>query len=383
MNIRHLRSLASVGIICLFFGNFQLKAQGCVAIRGFSSCSGNIGSGANLGKGEILIGSNFRYFESFRHFRGNEEEENRVKEGTQVINDSYFLDLTFNYGITDRFYANLVVPFVSHNRSSMYEHGGNPPNGLGERHTTKSSGLSDIRIGAGYWLFKPGGKPFNYALGVGIKFPTGSYDYTDTFQNQGPNRDTTVEAVVDQSIQPGDGGYGFNLDFQGYHALSDSFMLTTTLYYLFNPMKTNGVLTRNGNSEFSVPDQFAALLGTLFYPKVNGLSFYLGGRVEGVPSSDIIGSSEGYRRPGYAISVDPGINYSIRNFTMSLNIPIAVERNRIQSYSDKERTRNTGVFTQGDAAFADYTINFNLSYRIGKKKEIDIHPTMEEIIITE
>jgi hypothetical protein len=156
-------------------------------------------------------------------------------------------------------------------------------------------------------------------------------------------------------------------------------MLTTTLYYLFNPMKTNGILTRGGNSEFSVPDQFAALLGTLFYPKVNGLSFYLGGRVEGVPSSDIIGSSAGYRRPGYAISVDPGINYSISNFTMSLNIPIAVERNRIQSYSDKERTRNTGVFTQGDAAFADYTINFNLSYRIGKKKEIDIHPTMDEI----
>jgi hypothetical protein len=230
MNIKHLRSLALLGILCLFFGNFQLKAQGCVAIRGFSSCSGNIGSGANLGKGEILIGSNFRYFESFRHFRGREEEENRVEEGTQVINDSYFLDFTFNYGLTDRLYANLVVPFVSHNRSSLYEHG------RSERHSTQSSGLSDIRVGAGYWLFKPGEKPFNYAIGAGIKLPTGSFNYKDDFYNQGPDRDTTVETVVDQSIQPGDGGFGFNLDFLGYHALSDSFMLTTTLYYLFNPM---------------------------------------------------------------------------------------------------------------------------------------------------
>ena len=379
MNIKHLRSLASIGILCFFLGNFQLEAQGCVAIRGFSSCSGSVGSGANLGKGEMLIGSNFRYFESFRHFRGREEETHRVEEGTEVINNSYFLDLTFNYGITDRLYANLVLPFVSHARSSMYEHGGNPPNGLGERHSTNSSGLSDIRIGAGYWLFKPGEKPFNYAIGAGIKLPTGNYEYTDTFYNQGPDRDITLDAVVDQSIQPGDGGYGFNLDFQGYHGLSDSFMLTTTLYYLFNPMTTNGALTRGGNSEFSVPDQFAALLGTLYSPNITGLTFYLGGRIEGVPATDLIGSSAGYRRPGYAISVDPGINYSFSNFTMSLNVPVAVERNRIQSYQDKERTRETGEYRHGDAAFADYLINFNLTYRFGKKKEMDIHPMNEEI----
>src|SRR5690606_22438765 len=111
-----------------------------------------------------------------------------------------------------------------------------------------------------------------------------------------------------------------------------------------------------------------ALLGTLYTPNIKGVSFYLGGRIEGVPSTDLIGGSEGYRRPGYAISVDPGINYNTNNISLSLNVPIALERNRTQSFLDKQRTAQTGVFTQGDAAFADYLINLNLVYRFKNHK---------------
>lgn len=360
-------------ILVLFLSaSYNIKAQGCVAIRGFSSCSaGQIDSGSNLNKGDFSVGSNFRYFESFRHFRGTKEETNRIEEGTNVINDSYFVDVTFNYGISERFFANLLIPFVSHVRSSMYEHGGNS---LGDRHKTRSSGLSDIRLGGGYWLFKPNSKPFNYAIGTGIKLPTGNYQYTDTFYNQGPNKDMNVEGVVDQSIQPGDGGIGFNLNLQGYHVLSHHFMLTTTLYYLFNPRETNGQLTRNGRSEFSVPDQYAAQIGTYYFSNIKGLNLYLGGRLEGVPASDLIGGSAGYRRPGYVVSVDPGINYSVENLTLSLNVPVALIRDRTQSFLDKQRTAETGVYRHGDAAFADYLINFNFTYRFKKKNTQGVLP---------
>ncbi len=361
-------SSAYLAILCLLFTCYESSAQGCVAIRGFSSCNSFMENGGILMKGDFSVGSNFRYFESFRHFRGTHEEANRVEEGTQVINDSYFVDITFNYAISDRLYATVLLPFASHTRSSMYEHGGNPPNGLGERHNTRSSGLSDMRLGLGYWLFKDNSKGYNFALGTGIKLPTGDYNYMDTFYNQGSNKDQDILGVVDQSIQLGDGGIGFNVDFQGYYMLSNSFTLTTTLYYLFNPEETNGVLTRGGTSEFSVPDQFAAQLGTLYSPNIKGLSFYLGGRIEGVPSSDLLGGSDGYRRPGYAISIDPGINYNTNNLSLSLNVPVALERNRTQSYLDKKRTIETGVFTQGDAAFADYLINFNLTYRFRNHK---------------
>jgi len=354
-------------LLCLI-ATHNLNAQGCVAIRGNSSCNVNLGNSANLMAGEFNIQTGYRYFKSFRHFRGDHEETNRVEDGTEVINHSNFLDLSLSYGITDRFYANLLIPYVWNTRSSMYEHGGNPPNGLGDRHETSSLGVGDFRFGIGYWLFEPGKKNFNYSLGLGLKLPTGKNNYTDIFYNQGPNKDQNIEGVVDQSIQPGDGGFGFTVDFGGYQVLSDNFGLSINLYYLFNVTETNGVPTRNRRSEFSSPDQFAVRLGT-YYNALSGFNAYLGGRLEGIPSNDLIGGSEGYRRPGYAVSVEPGIGYFSHKYSIFASVPIALYRNRTQSYEDKQRTETTGVYTQGDAAFADYLINVGFSYRFMNNKK--------------
>lgn len=353
--------------ICL---NHEANAQGCIAIRGLSTCGSMLDGNVNLNKGEFLSQAGFRYFKSFRHFRGTDEEVNRVEDGTQVINHSYFLDLSLNYGITDRLYGNLIIPFVYHNRSSMYEHGGNPPNGLGERHETTSHGLSDVRFGLGYWLFNPEKNlPYNYAVGIGMKLPTGKYDYTDTFFNQGSNRNETLQGVVDQSIQPGDGGVGFTIETQGFHSLSHSFSLISNFYYLINLKETNGVLTRNGRSEFSSPDQFGIRIGSFYAIGMHGFSAYLGGRMEGVPAYDLIGGSAGYRRPGYAVSVEPGMSYTKNNFSFNLNVPVAILRNRTQSYEDKQRSIETGEHRQGDAAFADYLVNVSVLFRFGGKKD--------------
>jgi len=350
-------------LLLFFFATLNLIAQGCVAIRGNSSCNSNLGSSANLMGGEFSFQTGYRYFKSFRHFRGDHEEANRVEDGTEVINHSHFLDLSLSYGITDRLYANILIPYVWHTRSSLYEHGGN---GLGDRRETSSLGVGDFRVGVGYWLFEPGKKSFNYSLGLGLKLPTGKYDYTDTFYNQGSNDDQDIEGVVDQSIQPGDGGKGFTVDIQGYHNLSDNFGLSVSIYYLFNATETNGVLTRNGRSEFSSPDQFAVRLGS-YYSSLSGFNAYLGGRIEGVPSEDLIGGSAGYRRPGYAVSVEPGIGYFKHNYSIFASVPIALYRNRTQSYEDKQRTAETGEYRIGDAAFADYLINVGISYRFMNK----------------
>jgi hypothetical protein len=350
-------------IFLLISGSGQTWSQGCVAIRSVCGANSSAGSGAILMKGEFLLGFNNRYFESYKHFRGTVEETERVENGTQVINNSYFADLTLNYGFADRWFAAVTVPYVHHLRSSLYEHGGNS---LGDRRTTSASGLSDIRAGVGYWLFDPAKHPlFNYSVALGIKLPTGSYAATDEFYNQGSTKDSTWVRVVDQSIQPGDGGYGITLDIQGYHSLSKSFMLYTNLYYMSNPMEDNGVLTRSGSQYFSCPDQYAARLGLTWTTPVKGLAFGIGGRWEGVPSDDLVGSSAGYRRPGYVISADPTLTYTLKKFTFNLNLPVAVERNRVQSYQDKVDTENTGVYKIGDAAFADYVVNFSVLWKFG------------------
>jgi hypothetical protein len=48
-----------------------------------------------------------------------------------------------------------------------------------------------------------------------------------------------------------------------------------------------------------------------------------------------------------------------------LSVPIAVYRNRTQSYIDKIRTEQRGREVIGDAAFADYLISLGISYRFG------------------
>lgn len=358
----------SLSVLC-FSSIGRTFGQGCVAIRGFSTCGGSTGGGIILQPGESLVGTNFRYFKSFRHFRGTHQEANRVEDGTQVINHSYFVDLSLNYAISSRITASLTIPYVNHSRSSMYEHGGNPPNGLGERHTTAASGLADMRIGAGYWIFNPEtSHKGNMTVGLGLKFPTGNDGAKDIFYNQGPDKDQDIEAVVDQSIQPGDGGLGITFEMQGYMMLSENLLINGNIYYLVNPRETNGVLTRSGSSEYSVPDQLAVRLGVNYISPVHGLAFYLGARDECVPSSDLIGGSAGYRRPGYVISMEPGLNYSLGNVSAFFSVPIALVRNRTQSYQDKIRTEETGVFTQGDAAFADYLINASISWRFNTRK---------------
>jgi hypothetical protein len=117
----------------------------------------------------------------------------------------------------------------------------------------------------------------------------------------------------------------------------------------------------------SVPDQFALRTGVFrSLEKIHGMGISLGGRVEGIPVRDAIGGSDGFRRPGYIISIEPGISYMKGNVTGTLNVPVALFRNRTQSIPDIENSTPTEI-VHGDAAFADYLINFTLAFRIPKK----------------
>ncbi len=354
-------------VLMIMMDQSYINAQGCVAIR--SGCGNHLARGAILSKGDFESGTNFRYFHSYKHFRGKHEETERVENATEVINDSFFLNFQLRYGVTDRLTASVILPFVYHERSSMYEHGGNPPGGFGDRHSTFSHGLSDIRLSLGYWLFDPGtsSNP-NLSIGLGLKLPTGDYRYQGKFYNQGPSGEA-ITSGVDQSIQPGDGGLGMTIEMEGFYLLNDQITLSTNLYYLINPREQYQTTNfRGATSYLSVPDQYAARIGGLYMLPVKGLRIYAGSRIEGIPSRDLIGGNEGFRRPGYIVSLEPGINYSVRNFTFNLTVPVAIERARTQNFSDKQRTRETGVFRNGDAAFADYLINAGFSWRFGRKK---------------
>src|SRR5262249_42651514 len=124
---------------------------------------------------------------------------------------------------------------------------------------------------------------------------------------------------------------------------------------------TNGV--RTGRSRpleaiMSVTDQYLARAGVV-YPvsKIRGLAVGLGVRDEGVPARDILGKSNGFRRPGYAVDVEPGLIYSRGKQSWSVSVPVPFRRDRTQSLTDK----HDGI--HGDAAFADYVLLVGYSRR--------------------
>jgi hypothetical protein len=379
MKTKRIHFILGISMLVLTCNPITLNAQGCVAIRHFSSCVGNSLENNLLGKGDLQVGMNYRYFKSFRHFRGTEEEPDRVANNSEVINHSHAWDFFLTYGISDRFYTSITIPTVINARSSLYEHGRE------ERNSSFSRGLADIRAGIGYWLLDPIDNPEgNIAVGLGIKLPTGNYNATDIFYNVGPEGSPEVRPV-DQSIQPGDGGFGLTLDFQFYQKVATGLFAYGGGFYLLNPRETNGIRTfretlspiLENEAIMAVPDQYSVRTG-LSYSLSNVISASLGARFDAVPVKDLIGGNEGFRRPGNVLSLEPGIAYMHQNFTLNLNVPLALRRDRPQSVTDRQTEISTGTPRNGDAAFADYLINFGISYRFPKKKALEIDPLIKD-----
>jgi hypothetical protein len=291
----------------------------------------------------------YRFQPSSRHFVGTVEQKQREAAGNQIQNTYHLLDFSISRMVSRRWSMNASLPVLFVYRNQLYV----------PRGEYRVNSIGDATIGGRAWIFRPptesGG---NIGIGMSLKLPTGKYNATGVATDRNGN---TIIATADQSIQAGDGGTGFALDLQAYKPTILSSMLYFSGSYLFNPRNTNGVSTfrtRRGEEVFSVADQYLYRGGiSRGFPGVRGLTVTFGGRIEGVPVRDAIGKSDGFRRPGYAISLDPGFMYARGSYVFSCSIPFAVERNRRKSVSDYMN----GI--HGDAAFADYALTIGFSKR--------------------
>jgi len=96
----------------------------------------------------------------------------------------------------------------------------------------------------------------------------------------------------------------------------------------------------------------------------HAVDFAGGVRVEALPSKDLIGGSRGFRRPGYIVSFEPSVTYVTKKVSFNIAVPKALKRDRTQSNADKRQTADTGKYTQGDAAFADYLISAGMTFKL-------------------
>ncbi|GAC1628558.1 MAG: hypothetical protein NVS9B13_26290 [Candidatus Acidiferrum sp.] len=276
-----------------------------------------------------------------------QEQTQRALLHNQVENHQNLYDIGINYQLTPRLSVIADLPFLYGSRNQIY-----PPKGV-----FRIGGIGDIQFGVQSWIFRPPTENRgNIAVSASLKLPTGICDGQGAALLNGKN----VIAVADQSMQPGDCRWGFSLATQAYKEIWKRATLYFQGSWLFNPAGNNGVNTfrsKPGEGLMSVTDQYLFRGGvSRRVPKIRHLSASFGGRMEGIPVRDAFGSSDGFRRPGYIISVDPGLMYGFRRDTISINGPWAIARNRRRSVPDIANG------SHGDAAFADYTIIAVLSH---------------------
>jgi hypothetical protein len=358
-----------------------------------NACSVTTEEAVYLKPNQWAVSLSYRYLNSFRDFHGSDEVPlssplyypgpNSLLLYANTHVNTWVIGIT--YAVTTRLNLTLEIPIQYGTRASYYEH-----DGL-HLHTMRAAGLGDLRLIANFWLLNPEMPPDenissetgkqvegyssppkyrdrNISLGIGVKAPTGNDAATDfSFRPTGP-----ILRPVDPAIQLGDGGWGVLFDTQGFTKIVGNSFGYLQASYLMNPRELNGTETPFGDDPAqtggltgykfdTVPDQYLARagLGYVIWPKA-GLSVSLGARLEGVPVRDLVGGSDGYRIPGYAVSIEPGLSLSKRRFSASVTVPVPLERHASTSVTDAR----TGSPLGGYAAFADYlvTASFSVSF---------------------
>ncbi|HEY0054805.1 MAG TPA: hypothetical protein VGB63_05570 [Pedobacter sp.] len=396
--------LIALGLISAMSIHTNVNAQGCVAVRQMGGLNPLSSNGYTLMKGEFQAGANYRYFHSWRHFIGTEEQKfrqntqggldaNGVERGNAVNIYSHALDLNLSYGLNNRLQLNATIPYVHNERSQVLatKTGGKIILGgeertqtlEGIRYSVYAQGLADIRLSGNYWVFDPEKSDNgNLMIGLGVKLNTGSHTKRDDgLALDKDKRVISTNVVMDQAIQPGDGGIGFSVEAQGFRKLAKNFFGFANGYYLFSPRTRNGSFKSapsaglEGYNVYASPDQYFARAGMMSsVGRYKNTTLSLAGRAEGIPAYDALGGQIAYRRPGYVIAVEPGISFRKGIHSFSLFVPFNVVRNRIQSAADianqdlqnsKITDPEKKVHVQGDAAFADYSLNIGYSVRLG------------------
>ena len=144
----------------------------------------------------------------------------------------------------------------------------------------------------------------NISVSFGMKAPTGrSRAHDIAYRPTGQ-----VRIPVDIAVQPGDGGWGMVVETVAYQKLFTNVFAYGSGFYLFNPREKNGAVTTlpvyGEYRNLSVPDQYMGRVGLNFaLSPQKGISASFGGRIDGIPSGDVFGGSDGFRRPGMAVYI--------------------------------------------------------------------------------
>ena len=329
----------------------QANAQGCIIARSTQQGSGP----GYLSPHHWELTIDYRHQYSFRHFIGDIEQTERIQMGNEVENRVNLQNFQLIYQATPRwsFGMNLPLLFASRRSANAYN-------------TYHASGFGDIILSAQTWILSPT-KPHrgNIQIGYGVLMPTGPSKVQNTYLAS-PTATQTTTRSVDYSIQPGAGGWGLLLQTQAFRSFGKegifgnaSYIITpqTQQNYIRNPTSSNQDPLTTHNS---ISDQYLVETGVAFdipQERVHALAVTFGPRFEGVPAHDLIGDNLGFRRPGFALSLEPGLRFGFGQNFLTASVGRAVWRARVKSVPDIMEGKH------GDAAFGDWVWSASFTRR--------------------
>jgi hypothetical protein len=347
--------VAGLGVSALLIAASDALAQGCILLRQTSPMFGTTGTlDQDVGTWNVTFTG--RNSTADIHYNGTERQRQRETEQTYVVNRQNSITTTVSYQATPRVSVNVGIPFVEASWGIPSPRAGGP----GTRANENARGIGDITTLARMSLLSPSThRSWNISVGGGVKFPTGDNGATDVFPDG--NGNNNLERYVDISVNPGDGGWGLISDLQAYKMMG-RFVAFGSGTWLLNPRNTgapsrgNVATTTSPTNVNTVSDQFIFRAGTSV-SVTRRVSASLAWRMEGVPRYDLIGRSEGFRRPGVEMYWEPGITVMSGRHAISLNVPIGYYFNRF---------RNPNTATRGDSTFPEYVAIATYSMRLGR-----------------
>lgn len=271
-----------------------------------------------LQKGQWELGVSYRGFVSDKHYQGSEPFPELDPFGPR--NRQHQISIRVATAVTDRINLSASIPLHFNDfQLNRVPPGSDAQNPI--KDSTSSNGLGDMSLKAKYWAFDTlENTGQNLALGISLKLPTGNEGATDDIYGR--------EVPVDWSVQLGDGGWGFTPSLEGFVNV-ERFTFFGSAFYLVSPQNTSDtpaffptLFNRPGAPENSIADQYALQGGVAFRTPPDWPVPTLAYRLEGVPVDDLIGDSDGFRRPGRIGFVEPGFTYSIGPHNFSFSIPI-------------------------------------------------------------
>lgn len=267
-------------------------------------------------------------------------------------------NVSASYGLTPRWELFVDLPILFHSYNLI-----RPLAGVSRTPVPIQAGVNgigDITIGAGYWLFPLAGTPSrgNLQFSLGLQIPTGND--AATFSAYG----RLIPA--EWSVQPGDGSWGIGPTLRGFRPLGRGYSVFGVATYLITPRDTTGTpafFPSLSNPHTTVvnssADQFFAEVAVAAPSPWPWLTPTLGYIVSGVPREDLIGGSDGFRRPATLAYLAPGISLTIAGQSFSISLPMMAYEN-IKPPVNPQNGRDLT-----DATVPGFMFSINHSFRFG------------------